>query len=149
MASSSNPGSSHTNPSSSNYVTNASIVIVSPCTSGFPYSLSTITVVFSRPITSWVSDHNVVPKPRFAKFPTQDAADDIEPKTFGSASSFAPGHLSEFRMLYNIPLDHELILPEHHKRATTLWVLFDVQVALKVRDSIFLLLLPIFFIFKT
>lgn len=50
-------------------------------------------------------DHCIILEPRFVKFPTHDPADD--------------DHLSEFRILYSIPPDHELIFPDRHEWAIT------------------------------
>ncbi|KAI5671616.1 hypothetical protein M9H77_11980 [Catharanthus roseus] len=35
----------------------------------------------------WVSDHNIVPEPRFAEYPSRDVAEDVEPKASEIASS--------------------------------------------------------------
>lgn len=119
MASSDNPGSSHTSSGSSNPSTNASVVAISPCTTSFRYSLSIVENIFPPPGASWVSDHHITPKPRFAKFSMRDVTDDIKPRAADFTSSITSQHLSEFRSLYNIPQDHELILPRHHERVNT------------------------------
>lgn len=68
MASSDNSGSSHTSLGSSNPSTNASVVAISPCTTSFQYSLSIVENIFPPLGASWVSDHHITPKPRFAEF---------------------------------------------------------------------------------
>lgn len=63
--------------------------------------------MFPSPAASWVSDHNIIHEPRFAKFPSQNVADDVEPKASKIASSITLDHLSEFSTLYNIPPDYD------------------------------------------
>lgn len=103
MASSSNPSSSHANSGFFDPGASTGIVAISSCIANFQYSLYVVNTVLPAPTVSWVSDHNIVPEPWFAKFPNQDVAEDIEPKAFEIASSITSKHLSEFRSLYHIP----------------------------------------------
>lgn len=45
---------------------------------------------------------------KFVKFPDRDATD-VEPKATDVASYVSSQHLADFRSLYHIPRDHELI----------------------------------------
>lgn len=57
----------------------------------------------------------------------------LKPPEF--ASSLTLAHLSEFRVLYNISQDHELIFPNRHERATTSLLLPPPKVLRDVRGA--------------
>lgn len=136
MALSDNPSSFHAHSGSSDPCANASIVAISSCAIGFQYSLSMVNVIFPPPIASWVYDHNIAPEPRFTKFPSQDNAKDVEPKASKIMSSVTSEHLSEYRSLYYIPQDYELIPPSRHEQANIpLWVFRNVRRTLEVWHS--------------
>lgn len=119
MASVDNLGSSHPYSGSSDSSANAGTVSIYLCATGFRYSLSMLEVIFLPPNTSWVCDHNLTLEPRFTKFSSQDATKEEEPKAFEIISSVTSGHLLEFRSLYNIPQDYELIPPFCHEQVNT------------------------------
>lgn len=75
--------------------------------------------MFPPPTASWISDHNIAPEPRFAKFSSRDAGDDVVPKASEVVGSITLDHIFEFSTLYHIPPDYELILPNLHERSTT------------------------------
>lgn len=118
-ASSDNLGSSHAHSVSSDSGVKTGTVIVSSCATCFQCSLSIIEVIFSPPNASYVFDHNITLEPRFGKFLFGNTAEDVEPKAYKIISSITTEHLSEFRSLYNIPQNYELILPRRRERANT------------------------------
>lgn len=96
--SSSNPGSSHANSSSSNPGANAGTITISSFTAVFDIFFLWSTLCF-LPHYFWVWDYNIVLDPQFAKLSTRDAAEDIESKASEIASSFTSEQLTEFRSL--------------------------------------------------
>lgn len=67
----------------------------------------------------WVSNGYIAFDPKFAEFTECDASKDIEPKPASHSSSVTQQNLINFRSLYDIPRDHELIRPLPQVRANT------------------------------
>lgn len=115
MASSNNPGSTRTYSRLSNSrsipSTNAGIVTLTVVTQ-ISYTPFLLLRLFSHlRMLPWVSNGYIASDPKFAEFTECDASKDIEPKAASHSSSVTQQNLIDFRSLYDIPRDHELIRP--------------------------------------
>lgn len=74
--------------------------------------------MFSPLDASWISNGHIALDPKYAVFPTCNPDDDIESKAAYHVSYITHQNVEEFRSIYNMPKNYELIRTFNWERAS-------------------------------
>ncbi|KAI5657643.1 hypothetical protein M9H77_26436 [Catharanthus roseus] len=71
-------------------------------------------------------DGHIAPDSKYEEFSACDPSNDVEPKAADHASSITHQNLEEFRSIYNIHRDYELIRPPNQEQVKNICLLLAV-----------------------